>query len=104
MSSKQPKIPLSIRLAESVVFLRGSNDSANSRRRPAHSDAPPAMLRGLLTLYLSKSTRISSIEILLEAKVGLVSLSNRICVQPVRLQSTIQWPEGANRLLCLVFA
>ncbi|KAF8518444.1 hypothetical protein JB92DRAFT_2828728 [Gautieria morchelliformis] len=76
--SKQPNAPLSIRLAESVVFLRGSNDSANARRRSAHSDAPPAMLRGLLTLHLSKATRISSIEVLLEAK------------------STIQWPEGSG--------
>ena len=69
MSLQPPKHPLSIRLAESVVFLRGSSDATYSRRRHAHPDAPPAMLRGLLSLHLSKPTRISSIEILLEGKV-----------------------------------
>ena len=68
-SKKLKQDPLSIRLAESVVFLRGSIEPAHSRRRHAPTDAPPAMLRGLLTVHLSKPTRISSIEIELEGKV-----------------------------------
>ena len=69
-ASKKPKQePLSIRLTESVVFLRGSIEAAHSRRRHSPPDAPPAMLRGLLTVHLSKPTRISSVEIVLEGKV-----------------------------------
>jgi len=44
-----PKNNLTIRLSESVVFLRGSVESTVSGRR-SNRDAQPAMLRGLLTL------------------------------------------------------
>ncbi|KAF8581093.1 hypothetical protein K439DRAFT_1393126 [Ramaria rubella] len=79
MASKPPKHPLSIRLAESVVFLRGAAETAHSRRRNVASSDTPAFLRGLLTLHLSKPTRISSIEITLEGK------------------SSIQWPDANAR-------
>ncbi|THH03390.1 hypothetical protein EW145_g6296 [Phellinidium pouzarii] len=58
---------LSIRLTESVVFLRGSVESTVLGRRTAR-ESPPAMLRGLLMLNLDKPTKISSIEITLEGK------------------------------------
>ncbi|KAL5504710.1 hypothetical protein ACEPAH_7373 [Sanghuangporus vaninii] len=72
-----PKSSLSIRLTESVVFLRGSAETTVTGRRTTR-DAPPAMLRGLLTLSLDKPTKISSIEITLEGK------------------SVVTWPEGAG--------
>jgi len=55
---------LSIRLSESAVFLR--TDDPTGRRRII--DAPPtSMLRGLLTLELAKPTKITSIDIELQA-------------------------------------
>ena len=56
---------LSIRLTESVVFLR--TPDTYSRRHLVQSDAPESVVRGLLTLELQKPTRISSIEIELVA-------------------------------------
>ncbi|TDL28111.1 hypothetical protein BD410DRAFT_782076 [Rickenella mellea] len=74
MSVKSTKNGLAIRLIESVIFLRGSVESA-VHGRPAQT-APPGMLRGLLNMTLVKPTRISSIEIELEGKA-------KTC-----------WPEG----------
>ncbi|KZT05351.1 uncharacterized protein LAESUDRAFT_780573 [Laetiporus sulphureus 93-53] len=68
------KNALDIRLAESVVFLRAGD--ATGRQRNMQIDAPPGMLRGLLTLTLNKPTRISSIEIELVGKTNTA------------------WPEG----------
>ncbi|KAI0919041.1 hypothetical protein AcV5_002059 [Taiwanofungus camphoratus] len=75
--AKQPsKTSLDIRLAESVVFLRAGD--ATGRYRSILADAPPGMLRGLLTLTLAKPTRISSIEIELVGKTSTA------------------WPEGVG--------
>ncbi|GBE80744.1 hypothetical protein BKA93DRAFT_236116 [Sparassis latifolia] len=74
-SAKLPhKNTLEIRLAENVVFLRAGD--ATGRLRSIQADAPPGMLRGLLTLTLVKPTRISSIEIELMGKTSTA------------------WPEG----------
>ncbi|KAH9944579.1 hypothetical protein B0H21DRAFT_823309 [Amylocystis lapponica] len=70
------KNSLEIRLTESVVFLRLGD--ATGRNRSTQPDAPPGMLRGLLTLTLVKPTRISSIEIELVGK------------------SRSAWPEGVG--------
>ncbi|WOO77581.1 Arrestin-related trafficking adapter 3 [Vanrija pseudolonga] len=69
--------PLQIRLTEPVIFLRGTSTGADFRGRPqAARDGQPAMIRGLLTLRLSKPTRIRNISISLEGK------------------SRTEWPEG----------
>ena len=70
-----PKSSLNIRLAEPVVFLRGSAETTVTGRR-ATRPVEPAMLRGLLVLQLDKPMKISSIEVTLEGK------------------SQISWPEG----------
>ena len=60
------KNSLSIRLTEPVVSLRSTAESAFR-----HHDGdvlPPAIIRGLLTLELAKPTKISSIELKLQAK------------------------------------
>lgn len=49
---------LAISLIDPIVFLRGVDFS-----RGRHENAPPSILRGLLTLCLTKPTRISSIEV-----------------------------------------
>ena len=49
---------LAISLIDPIVFLRGADFS-----RGRHENAPPSILRGLLTLCLTKPTRISSIEV-----------------------------------------
>ena len=49
---------LAISLIDPVVFLRGVDFS-----RGRHENSSPSILRGLLTLYLTKPTRISSIEV-----------------------------------------
>jgi hypothetical protein len=49
---------LAISLIDPIVFLRGADFS-----RGRHENAPPSILRGLLTLSLTKPTRISSIEV-----------------------------------------
>lgn len=75
-----PKNNLSIRLSESVVFLRGSAETTVTGRRTTR-EALPAMLRGLLTLTLDKPTKISSIEVTLEGKTQTA------------------WPEGTWQLI-----
>ncbi|KAH9067647.1 hypothetical protein EDB87DRAFT_1584443 [Lactarius vividus] len=52
---------LSISLIDPIVFLRGVDHS--SWRATVHENAPPSILRGLLTLCLTKPTRISSIQV-----------------------------------------
>lgn len=69
------KNSLSIRLTESVVFLR-TGDGTGRTRGGTQAQAPPAMIRGLLTLNLVKPTKISSIEIELVGKTSTA------------------WPEG----------
>lgn len=59
------KNTLFIRLTESVVFLRTSDPTGRDR---VQDNAPPAMVRGLLTLNIVRPTRISSIEIELQGK------------------------------------
>jgi hypothetical protein len=77
MSHKlSPKNSLSIRLTESVVFLRNAD---TGRRTNQQENAPPtSMVRGLLILDLCKPTRISSIELELMGKVST------------------SWPEGTQ--------
>ncbi|KAI5118355.1 hypothetical protein M0805_006756 [Coniferiporia weirii] len=77
MTPKSAKNSLSIRLSESVVFLRGSVESTVMGRRTTR-ESQPAMLRGLLTLNLDKPTKVSSIDIALEGK------------------SQTAWPEGVG--------
>jgi hypothetical protein len=71
--------PLQIRLTEPVIFLRGPSTGLDFRGRPqvVRQDGQPAMLRGLLTLRLTKPTRIRSI---------IVRLDGR---------ARTEWPEGA---------
>jgi hypothetical protein len=70
--------PLQIRLTEPVIFLRGPSTGFDFRGRPqtVRQDAPPAMLRGLLTLRVNKPTRIRKIDIKFEGK------------------ARTEWPEG----------
>ena len=70
--------PLQIRLTEPVIFLRGPSTGLDGRGRPqiVRNDGQPAMLRGLLTLRLSKPTRIRSISIQFTGK------------------ARTEWPEG----------
>lgn len=70
---KGTKNSLSIRLTESAVFLRTNSSAGRSRV----DDSRPSMLRGLLTLELVKPTKISTIEIELQAKTATA------------------WPEGS---------
>ncbi|KII95641.1 hypothetical protein PLICRDRAFT_129539 [Plicaturopsis crispa FD-325 SS-3] len=67
------KNSLTIRLTESVVFLRSADFSG---RRSNAADSQPSMLRGLLVLNIAKPTRISSIELELQGN------------------STTSWPDG----------
>ncbi|EKM53377.1 uncharacterized protein PHACADRAFT_211076 [Phanerochaete carnosa HHB-10118-sp] len=69
------KNSLSIRLTESVVFLR-TGDGTGRTRHGSQSAAPPAMVRGLLTLNLVKPMKISSVEVELVGKTSTA------------------WPEG----------
>ncbi|KAI0090703.1 hypothetical protein BDY19DRAFT_886993 [Irpex rosettiformis] len=66
---------LDIRLTESVVFLR-TGDGTGRARHGSQPAAPPAMVRGLLTMNIVKPTKISSIEIELLGKTSTA------------------WPEG----------
>lgn len=70
------KNTLDIRLTESVVFLR-TGDGTGRTRSGTQPNAPPAMVRGLLTLTIVKPTKISSIEVELTGKTSTA------------------WPEGA---------
>ncbi|KAG8860096.1 hypothetical protein FRB96_004119 [Tulasnella sp. 330] len=68
---------LTIGLTEPTIFLRRSGDvTASGRRRQESSDAPPAVLRGVLTLKLTNPMKIKDIKVFLEGK----------CVT--------EWPEG----------
>ena len=79
------KNSLDIRLTESVVFLRGG-DGTGRHRSGTQPNAPPAMIRGLLTLTLVKPTKISSIEVELLGKTSTV------------------WPEGMWHAVALRIA
>ncbi|WWC65955.1 uncharacterized protein I303_108577 [Kwoniella dejecticola CBS 10117] len=70
--------PLQIRLTEPVIFLKGPSTGLDFRGRPqaVRQDGQPAIVRGLLTLRLTKPTRIRSISIKLEGK------------------ARTEWPEG----------
>ncbi|KAF8178663.1 hypothetical protein K438DRAFT_1726306 [Mycena galopus ATCC 62051] len=74
-----PKNTLTIRLTEGAVFLRTSENNAR-RRNPANdlSESRPAMLRGLLTLNIVKPTKVTSIDLELQAK------------------TSTSWPEGVG--------
>ncbi|KAG8991489.1 hypothetical protein FRB94_012468, partial [Tulasnella sp. JGI-2019a] len=68
---------LTIGLTEPTIFLRRSNEvTASGRRRQMSSDAPPAVLRGLLTLKLTAPMKIKDIKVFLEGK------------------TVTEWPEG----------
>ncbi|KAJ4497250.1 hypothetical protein C8R41DRAFT_235959 [Lentinula lateritia] len=75
------KNTLSIRLAESAVFLR-TNDLTGRNR---YGDSRPTYLRGVVQLELVKPTRISRIVLELGAKVGTI------------------WPEGESMYLFVMF-
>ncbi|KAI6046634.1 hypothetical protein EDC04DRAFT_2629047 [Pisolithus marmoratus] len=60
------KSALSIRLTEPFVFLRTNDPSGH---HPPDSADSPGLVRGLVTLNLAKPTRISSIEVELQAVV-----------------------------------
>lgn len=75
------KTSVDIRLAESVVFLR-AGDATGRFRNPVGE--PPAMLRGILVLNLSKATKITSIEVQLTCKASTA------------------WPEGTNSIFFLL--
>ena len=76
MPQKPTKNALSIRLTESVVFLRGASLNGNLRARRDLEVPQQAMLRGLLTFEVNKPTRVSSIELSLVGK------------------TKTSWPEG----------
>ncbi|KAG9312095.1 hypothetical protein JVU11DRAFT_7379 [Chiua virens] len=59
---------LAIELTEPVVPLRNSNTSERASRYHDEEMSPPTIVRGLLTLKLAKPTKISSIELELQAK------------------------------------
>ncbi|KIS70820.1 uncharacterized protein UMAG_01968 [Mycosarcoma maydis] len=64
-----PPASVTITQLEPVVFLRGqssSGEDARGRRRPVNVDAPPSQLRGLVTLYLPKPSKIKEITISLK--------------------------------------
>ncbi|KIM31493.1 hypothetical protein M408DRAFT_327686 [Serendipita vermifera MAFF 305830] len=55
-----------LRLTEPVIFLRAGTDSSSRRRRAQTVEAPPALLRAILTLKLVKPTRVNSIDVTFE--------------------------------------
>ena len=64
-----PPASVTITQLEPVVFLRGqssSGEDARGRRRPVNIDAPPSQLRGLVTLYLPKPSKIKEITVSLK--------------------------------------
>lgn len=68
---------LHIGLTEPAVFLRHSSDiAASGRRRQVSAEDSPAMIRGVVTLKVSKRTRIKNIEVFLTGTVAT------------------EWPEG----------
>jgi len=63
------KNKLTIRLAEPVVYLKDVDFSGRDR---THNElSPPSMVRGILTLHLSKPTKICSIDVELTAKSSM---------------------------------
>ncbi|KAG8929308.1 hypothetical protein FRC03_008933 [Tulasnella sp. 419] len=55
---------LHVNLTEPVIFLRRSGDTtASGRRRQPTVDPPPAVLRGIVTLKLSKPTKIKTVSV-----------------------------------------
>ncbi|KAJ9119687.1 hypothetical protein QFC22_003397 [Naganishia vaughanmartiniae] len=68
--------PLAIRLTEPITYLRATGEDARGRPLQARSDEPPAVIRGLLTLKLTKPSRIRRIEVKIEGK------------------ARTEWPEG----------
>ncbi|KAF7296100.1 Arrestin-C domain-containing protein [Mycena kentingensis (nom. inval.)] len=71
-----PKNALTIRLNEAAVFVRTNEN--NARRRTDDTGSRSSMLRGLLTLELAKPTKITSIDLELQAKSFTI------------------WPEGVG--------
>jgi len=72
--SKAKKNSLSIRLAESAVFLR--SDYTHSRRNhdsTSTTSSPDSLLRGLLVMDIAKPTKITNIEAELTALSGIYS-------------------------------
>lgn len=76
---------LEIRLTESVVFLR-TGDGTGRTRHGTQPTAPPAMVRGLLTLNIVKPIKISSIEIELTGK------------------TSTSWPEGVFTFVVMIMS
>ncbi|KAG8929756.1 hypothetical protein FRC02_005104 [Tulasnella sp. 418] len=55
---------LHVNLTEPVIFLRRSGDTtASGRRRQPTVDPPPAVLRGIVSLKLSKATKIKTVSV-----------------------------------------
>jgi hypothetical protein len=73
---------LAISLIDPVVFLRGVDFS-----RGRHENSSPSILRGLLTLCLTKPTRISSIEVELIGQ-SLTTWSEGICLSLCALETS----------------
>uniref|UniRef100_V5EYP1 Arrestin C-terminal-like domain-containing protein n=1 Tax=Kalmanozyma brasiliensis (strain GHG001) TaxID=1365824 RepID=V5EYP1_KALBG len=64
-----PPASVTLTQLEPVIFLRGqssSGEDARGRRRPVNIDAPPSQLRGLVTLYLPKPSKIKEITVTLK--------------------------------------
>ncbi|SPO22177.1 related to ALY2 - alpha arrestin [Ustilago trichophora] len=64
-----PPASVTLTQLEPVVFLRGqssSGEDARGRRRPVNIDAPPSQLRGLVTVYLPKPSKIKEITVSLK--------------------------------------
>ncbi|KAJ7072695.1 hypothetical protein C8F01DRAFT_972326 [Mycena amicta] len=70
------KNTLTIRLTEAAIFLKTSENNARRRNPTDDAGCRPSMLRGLLTLSIAKPTKITSIDLELQAK------------------ATTSWPEG----------
>jgi hypothetical protein len=87
------KSSLTVRLTEPVVPLRSTPERASR-----HHDSemlPPAIVRGLLTLKLAKPTKVSSIELELQAKAttryakGKVLLLDHVHTVPLTRRSQV---------------
>lgn len=78
--------PLQIRLTEPVIYLRGTSTGADFRGRPqAAREGTSAVVRGLLTLRLSKPTRIRNISISLEGNARTEWPEGKFGVSPIRM-------------------
>ncbi|KAI9465256.1 hypothetical protein BJY52DRAFT_1209668 [Lactarius psammicola] len=83
LGSEPHKNSLSISLIDPIVFLHGVDSS--SWRSTVHENAPPSILRGLLTLCLAKTTRISSIQVELIGQ-SVTSWLEGPAVRPTEMQ------------------